>query len=104
MSQVKFENRQGKGGESGRFIIRCGECHRVYTMLEIPQNRGVSWTADLSTPIVPCHAGGLEVVGEEAPFERVVRLLEGGEAKEGEFSYTIQMMDGMITGFNVTRG
>jgi hypothetical protein len=104
MSQVRFENRHGRGGENGKFVLRCGECQRSYYMLDIPSDDQKIYQMQLDMPVVPCHAGGLEIVGEELPFDRVVRLMEGKEPKEGEFAYTITVIDGMICGFSVTRG
>ncbi len=105
MSQVRFENRQGLGGEGGKFILRCAECKRLYSMLHMPpeQHPGLM-QMDLSTPIVPCHAGMVEVAGEESDLERVIRLLEEKSPEPGEFVYNIQTMDGMIVGFTVMRG
>lgn len=64
-------------------------------------------TQELTTPILPCHAESLIVEGEEEKgFERVVRLLTDGPTKSNgeKFMYTLNMVDGMISGFSVMRG
>ncbi len=105
MSHVRFENRQGRGGENGKFILRCAECKRIYSMLQMPPGDEPQLVQMVKTnPIVPCHAGMIEVAGEEGPFERVIRLMEGQPAAPGEFTYTLETCDGMIVGFSVMRG
>lgn len=90
------------------FSLKCSVCGRVYLQLHLaPEMEAAMATQELTMPILPCHAESLIVEGEEEKgFDRVVRLLTDGPTKSNgaKFMYTLNMVDGMISGFSVMRG